>query len=100
MLRDRAQAFNSSPHRKEACPVNIYRVDFFDFDKGDTPGRRFLLDSSARASREDESSLFESSIPVMRVPVFRITAAAETSSRLASSGLRISLMVSNDFTRW
>ena len=38
----------------------------------------FSLISFARASREFASSFFESSIPVMRVPGFRITAAAET----------------------
>ena len=44
MLGDGLQPFNRSPHRKEARPVDIYRVDFLDFDKGDTPGRRLFLD--------------------------------------------------------
>ena len=38
----------------------------------------FSLISFARASRAFASSFFESSIPVMRVPGFRMTAAAET----------------------
>ena len=44
MLGDGVKPFNGSPHRKETRPVNINRVDFLDFDKGDTPGRRLLLD--------------------------------------------------------
>jgi hypothetical protein len=44
MLGGGMQPFNSSLHGKEARPVNINRVDFLDFDKGNTLGRRLLLD--------------------------------------------------------
>ena len=73
-----SKPFNSPPHCEEARPVDVDRVNFLYFDKRDTPRRCFFFISFARTSREVKSSFFKSSIPVMRVPGFKITAAAET----------------------
>jgi hypothetical protein len=78
MLRRRRQTLYRTLHRPDARPIDVDRVDLLDLDELDTPTRGLFLDFRSQFLAGRRIDFFESSTPTIRVPGFRITAAAET----------------------